>query len=294
MDYFPDNTLTNFTTKLHNEISLKDEWEMGLAEIIFPKRLLNVDENQHVTLIRYLSSQQPSTPSSTECLNFMVKYPVKAKYYANVEELAYELNNAMRGIKDPANVVVADDVGEKIFDTLRYMLQNGLFTGGKNDSQLASTELPTFSYSQYEKKVRVELPPFTEIILSADLRQIMGFNLKERICNLTDVKKVCESAEEIRLDPNRQTFFIYCDVLENVPVGDTVAPLLRTIDVEGERGTMIHRNFEQPRYLPIQKKNFDSVQIDIRDGLGRPIPFEGDTLIVTLHLRRANLPYFLT
>lgn len=296
MEYFPNNTLTNFTTKLHNEVELKDDWEMGLAEIIFPKKLLNVDEQQDVTFVRYKRQRGQQSTSSSGAVNFMVKYPVKPKYYRNVEDLTYALNDALRGVKDPVNVNM-DRVGDIIIDTLRQLMESGVFENEQKALDayyaLPGADLPTFSYSQIGNKVRLELMPYTEVILSEDLKEILGFKSDTRLYNLTAEKIVFESSNDFSLNSNRQTFYIYCDILENVAVGDTVAPLLRTIDVEGERGTMIHRNFEQPRYLPIQKKNFDSVQIDIRDGLGRPIPFEGDTVIVTLHLRRSNLSYFL-
>ena len=76
-----------------------------------------------------------------------------------------------------------------------------------------------------------------------------------------------------------------------------MAPLLRIVEVAGSRGEglqeMTHIQFDQPRYIPIQKKNFDSIEIDIRDDAGESIPFDDGKLIVTLHFRRAKESYFL-
>src|SRR6267154_2333005 len=36
-EFVPDNTLTEFTTKLASTIDLTNEWEVGLAEIMFPR-----------------------------------------------------------------------------------------------------------------------------------------------------------------------------------------------------------------------------------------------------------------
>ena len=41
-NFYPDNTLTRFKTKLHNIMSLKGEWECGLSEILFVKLWNNV------------------------------------------------------------------------------------------------------------------------------------------------------------------------------------------------------------------------------------------------------------
>ena len=87
--------------------------------------------------------------------------------------------------------------------------------------------------------------------------------------------------------------YVYCNVLECVSVGDTMAPLLRIVAVKGSRGEMTYIQYDQPRYIPLQKKTFDSIEIDIRDDTGESIPFDSGKLIVTLHFRRAKNAYFL-
>jgi hypothetical protein len=42
-NYYPDNTIARFTTKLPERIRLEGEYEMGLAEIIYPHTWYNVD-----------------------------------------------------------------------------------------------------------------------------------------------------------------------------------------------------------------------------------------------------------
>src|SRR5437870_5809259 len=37
MEFYSNNTLTNYTTKLAVDVSLRGEWEVGLSEIISPK-----------------------------------------------------------------------------------------------------------------------------------------------------------------------------------------------------------------------------------------------------------------
>ena len=47
--YYPDNTLTHFTTKLHSDVSLNGDWEVGLADIMYPRNWYNID-NQHILI----------------------------------------------------------------------------------------------------------------------------------------------------------------------------------------------------------------------------------------------------
>ena len=81
-------------------------------------------------------------------------------------------------------------------------------------------------------------------------------------------------------------------MLECVPVGDTVAPLLRIVQVNGVQGEMTHLQYDQPRYAPLQKKKFDTIEIDIRDDAGEKISFDSGKLIVTLHFRKEKRPTF--
>ena len=42
MDYYADNTVARYTTKLTNTVELEGEWEVGLTEISFPSEVENV------------------------------------------------------------------------------------------------------------------------------------------------------------------------------------------------------------------------------------------------------------
>ena len=46
MNYFPDNTLTRFTTRLPQMMDLDGSWEMGLAEIQYPHTWYNVKKGE--------------------------------------------------------------------------------------------------------------------------------------------------------------------------------------------------------------------------------------------------------
>jgi len=46
MDYYPQNTVAQYTTKLNGRIELDGEWEVGLTEISFPFDVDNVPEGE--------------------------------------------------------------------------------------------------------------------------------------------------------------------------------------------------------------------------------------------------------
>ena len=46
------------------------------------------------------------------------------------------------------------------------------------------------------------------------------------------------------------------------------------------------KHFSFPNYISLRRTNFRTIEIDIRDHLGKKIPFEFGTLTVTLHFKR--------
>jgi hypothetical protein len=258
---------------LHNAISLQGEWEVGLSEIIFPKNFFNVDSRQYVKVKftdPYSSSSQAENYSDES--EFVAKISIPAGYYSSIEMLVNKVNEEFRKFEnEKKNCAIPENYPMRLY----------------------GEKWPRFIYKNSNNSVDLELTPYSEISFSEDLRDIFGIKAHQ-LRNWTWERKLEQSVTNIVLEGGRHTLYIYCDILENVPVGDTLSPLLRTIDAEAPRGSMVHKNFDRPRYLPIQKKNFGSLEIDIRDGLGRSIPFERGAVIVTLHFKRAVSSYFLS
>ena len=83
-------------------------------------------------------------------------------------------------------------------------------------------------------------------------------------------------------------------MVEAIPVGDIKAPLLRMVDAAGYFGDAIHILYTTPQYILVSKKEFNTVEIDVRDDTGRPVPFEFVKVIATLRFRRSRNKYFLS
>ena len=83
--------------------------------------------------------------------------------------------------------------------------------------------------------------------------------------------------------------YIYCDILEHVTVGDTKAPLLRIVDKDRKKRGNVHQTFKPILYVPLQKKNFDTVEVNNMTDGGRPVPFRYGKSFVILEFRRTYL-----
>ena len=83
-----------------------------------------------------------------------------------------------------------------------------------------------------------------------------------------------------------QSIYIYSDVVASQVVGDVRANLLRVIAPKGSHGEMISENFVHLFYNDVLVKSFNTIEIVLRGDTGRPIPFLGGVVEVTLHFRK--------
>ena len=84
------------------------------------------------------------------------------------------------------------------------------------------------------------------------------------------------------------SLYVYTNVVDSRVVGDSVAPLLRTVPLEGKHGDVVSKSFDNVH------KEFTTIGIDIRDDTGRRVPFERYTVTVTLNFRRRKPSFFET
>ena len=72
-------------------------------------------------------------------------------------------------------------------------------------------------------------------------------------------------------------------------VGDSLVPLLRIVPVTGGIGETVTKIYQKVHYVPIQRKSFQTLEIYIRDDLGKPVPFQRGKSIITLTFRQKRL-----
>ena len=81
--------------------------------------------------------------------------------------------------------------------------------------------------------------------------------------------------------------YVYTDIVEPHPVGDTQANLLRIVPVKDEESGIVSEEFATPLHFRLSRTNFNTVTIFITDDNGNEVPFEDATVQVTLHFDRA-------
>ena len=144
----------------------------------------------------------------------------------------------------------------------------------------------SLQYDEISRKITAKVKnsrnvPQYSVTFDSVMQRMLGFNSNPITRGST------EAPLPVDMDP-LHSIYVYCDLIEPRIVGDKMAQLLRVVPVEGRSGEMVTRIYENVHYTPLQRKSFETVEIDIRDSLGAKVPFERGTLNVTLHFRRRH------
>lgn len=138
---------------------------------------------------------------------------------------------------------------------------------------------PKFSFKNVEKTIMVLDPKkwfntikFTDKLISyfdtTIITQLTEFQLNDNAIHIDE------------------TFFIYCDIIQDQYVGDTMSPLLRTVRTSSDKDN-ISIMYENPHYLPIKSTRITTINIRILDHFGKEILFSNKLkrTIVKLHFK---------
>jgi len=236
------------------------------VEIFYVKTWYTVPETSGHISFTCLDCADLSNMTEASALAFTTSMRVQPGYYETVDEVVLAINDAL-------------EMKLKIEDSNQPI-------------RIPQYALPRFMYDRVQDKVCVYMHPGYSLKFDDHLASMIGFDIGS-VLNITDTSRVICGPRTADINGGIRALYVYCDVLENVAVGDTLAPLLRIVDATaGRRGENVHQNFDPPRYMPVRKKKFDTIEMLIKDEYGEDIAFEGGKSVVTLHFRRAANPYF--
>lgn len=279
MTIFPNNTMAEYVTKLLNRVELEGDWEVGLSEILFSKTWYNVRNDEFLIIDFPESTYTAST--YPEFVHNQVQVSVSEGFYTSPAEIVNELNAQLEHIMQLSRAPVS----HYEYSKLRII-----------EKTKDRKYWPKIEYNSKKNKVEIALRPFQWITFTDGLRRAFGFKKASKtIKSINDLPlTLFESERAIDLNANLQAFYVYCDIVEGVRLGDTESPLLRIVDTGSESaGHLARRHYQQPLYVPVRKKNFEQIEIKLLTDRGRPVPFESGRVIVTLHFRKSERNYFI-
>ena len=147
-----------------------------------------------------------------------------------------------------------------------------------------------FAYEPVTQKFVAHVKSETKVTLYGDLPDILGFGSGGSNTSLASAARSMFLRAHSIVDLRRgfESLYVYSSIVEPRIVGDKIAPLLRIVPISGRHGEMVTARFDHVQYIPLMSREFGSVETEIRDDTGRPVPFERGKVTVTLHFRRCS------
>ena len=161
---------------------------------------------------------------------------------------------------------------------------NSLFNNLKTAQKLG--RIPAFEYNIRKRRTYIDLKSGESLHFKPKLAAMLGISTNPVYSGNESVKY--HGADLFNLDETIHSLYVYCDIIENMPVGSDEAPLLRIVGVDAKQGEIVRKTYDNPMYIPVRIKKFDTVEIDIKSNTGEPVPFQYSKSEVILHFRKQN------
>jgi hypothetical protein len=241
-----NSTASNFRVSLPQRLRLEGEWDVGLAEIIYPNSWFHLQKENYI-FFKMLSKE--------------ARLKLNPGYYDNIDAFLNEINEAL----------------------VSY-------------ASLHFPEIQHFKFL-YDKKnnivqFMVDTGDINIVTLSSELANMLGFvdryiyyrhddDPDENIGRL-----IAAQNEFVPFNLYYQTLFVYCNIVEDQIIGNSMAPLLRIVETQGKHGDLICKTYDSPHYIPVLLKDIQSIEINIKNDMNEYYKFEFGKVIVKLHLKK--------
>ena len=301
-DTDPVNKIEDFVTVLPEEFDLKDDWELGLTEITYPRMWCTLPYDQKIEILKFQNDDHYINCIFNEDDHPKSQYIVKKGDYT-LDELIIECNKVISSmfVKDSEGIWRINHRNENEVTIFPY-----LYIDTENDKKIR------MRIGCLDNKQRFFLR------FGEQLGNILGFGYHETThladtlfyeykelleLNKEHVFKECDQNNhkyeygfrDFNIDRNVNYMYITCDAIKESYFEDIKSDLLRVIRIPENSyfGQQITEIFDYPYYFPLKSNKFEKIRIKIYQNLPEKskhdlLPFTYGRILVHLHLRKCE------
>lgn len=319
------NKSDDYKTPLAQPLELEGKWEVALTSIQYLHGWFNITKPTPLLVIlvrgdnmydpqyshpRYTAEQldwgyitMNSFDRAAQYDLFQCEFP--PGYYKSVEELglylAKVIDDGYKRYCDPFRTE-PDHIVDFHYDRQRETCQftskpcNFIIVTRKDEPLMkclglvgVECEMPE-GIAKFKKKINTRDFGGARVIFGPELSVVPP----EILANNLNLKMYVNSIEKLKSEKPTMinTFpalYVYSDIVDYRPVGNTMAPLLSTVPITGAHGEYQMYVASRPIYQPVSRGYISTIEMLIRDDTGEPIDFRGGKVICDLHFRKCGL-----
>lgn len=261
---FSNNKIGNFTTKLAQKIKLDGKYEVGLKSISFTKSWYNFQKEITINVANPYQRHK--------------RYPNHAKLPAGnytTDQLVDRINEKLKTFPGPPTLVYKKSINrfgfvtglifphEKQYPLIWSTPPLGIESLIFRDIPMIKTEVDEEDGLSYLYAEHDGLQPLLEAFVFMD--PVYGANF---------------------FSGDISSLIVTSNIVEHTPFGNKAKQLLRIVEVpKNLYGDQIVIRYDDPHYVPLQSREFETIDIDIKDDYENDVHFKFGRVIVTLHFR---------
>lgn len=292
-----ENTISNYTTYLPESRELRGDWKVGLSQIIFPVTWNNFPKDERIDF--YPVSEGSIIEHGIEEIKIIIKagaYDAKSLIKTINDEIVILFKdsfstwnlgtvNPVPKLKLRTNNTVTMIRGVGYLDGWLKFIKYDLELDGKEETW---DEDKKEKYNSRVKRYKDEFPAekmHWSMRMSTQLLIALGLWGKDpdELCAYLGNHETFTGSQPVDLDSIYRNVFVYSDLIQHTTVGNTFAPLLRVVSVNGNRDKVIQENnYEWPFFHKLAHNFINSINISIRDITGDYFHFKSGRVVVTL------------
>jgi cell fate (sporulation/competence/biofilm development) regulator YlbF (YheA/YmcA/DUF963 family) len=282
MDYF-DNKTSNFTVKLPKTLTLDGKWIVALAEIHYQNTFLNVSEGSNSITFR----RRPKTDKFIELTDDTLEQCIiQTRNYNSIQDILNALNFYMNSFLNIFNfekdeTKLDEKQEEATTNTEKETTKQPEIKTDSKDDKL-------FTYFDRERKVVLINPDikkmFSQLYFTNRLAIQLGYEP-----DTNALRKPKDLVRRPHLSYGiADEMMVYCDIIEPQVFGHEMAKIIRIVNIKKDAlfGETCHKEYQRLQYIPLLKKEFETISIELRDKTGTVLPFLYGTVLLVLHFMK--------
>ena len=265
-DIYKNNTLSSYTVNFKQPIVLSGEYDVGVAEIQFPRMWNNIRKGNNTFEIDY------SYPRSGK-KKHMIK-EVTPGYYESIPDLIDVIKSIYGSTLDKKSTDKVKLIGLEIAynSSTRRVLINADNLKLRIQRDTGQTHTPRVHHAT--------------IKLHGDVARLLGFE------NGSIIEKGSSHESEFAATPSGglHQMYLYSDCIHPQPHPDGNVNILRTIAIDEESNKKyVSKRFQNIFYYPLKLRTITTISFDLYDDTGKHMGFDSGKVLVVLHIRKRNL-----